>query len=162
MSDAANFLIEGRGDVIDVLRQLLVASANAGVRELRCVDANFVDWPLDDSSVLDALVRWARPPGRMLCFIAQDFDALARKHPRFTAWRRDWAHRFEALQPIDLAGAELPTLLWAGMQGVELLDRERWRARWLRDPAELRARKEEFEAIAQRCEPAWPSTTLGL
>jgi hypothetical protein len=162
MSDAPKSLIEGRSEVIDALRQLLVASANAGVREMQCADPDFVTWPLDDPPVLTALVRWAGPPGRLLRFFAHDFGALARQHPRFTAWRRDWGHRFEALQPIERAGAELPTLLWAGMQGIQLLDRDRWRARWLRDPAELRAWSEECEAIAQRCEPAWPSTTLGL
>lgn len=162
MSDGVKFLIEGRAEVVQTWRQLLVGCANAGVREIRCIDPDFVDWPLDESSVLDALVRWAKPPGRMLRFIANDYDALARRHPRFTAWRRDWAHRFEALQPIERTGEELPTLLWAGMQGAEVLDRERWRGRWLRDPVELRARAELCEAIAQRCEPAWPSTTLGL
>jgi hypothetical protein len=155
-------LIEGRTEVIGAWRQLLLGAADAGVRELRCIDPDFTEWPLDEPAVLDALLRWARPPGRMLRMVAQDFGALERKHPRFTAWRRDWSHRFEALQPVESSAGELPTLLLADRQAIELLDRERWRARRLLEPAERRALMEQCEAIAQRCEPAWPPTTLGL
>ena len=97
-----------------------------------------------------------------LRMVAQDFGALERKHPRFTAWRRDWAHRFEALQPVATSTGDLPTLLLADRQAIHLLDRERWRARWLLQPAERRSWLEQYEAIAQRCEAAWPPTTLGL
>lgn len=159
---AANALIDGRPEIIDAWRQLLLGAADANVRELRCIDPDFSDWPLDEPAVLDALMRWARPAGRMLRLIAQDFGALERRHPRFTAWRRDWAHRFEALRPLESSAGELPTLLLADRQGIELLDRERWRARWLLEPAERRAWMEQCEAIAQRCDLAWPSTTLGL
>jgi len=162
MSETENPLIEGRTAVIECLRQLMVASANAGVRRIHCVAPSFLDWPFDQSGVLEALVRWAKPPGRAMLLIAQDFDGVGRQHPRFTAWRRDWAHCIEALQPSEGERVELPTLLWAGMQALEVLDTERWRARWLRDPAELRAKAELCEAIAQRCEAAWPATTLGL
>jgi hypothetical protein len=155
-------LIDGRQEIIGAWRQLLLGAADAGVRELRCIDPDFTDWPLDEPAVLDALLRWARPAGRMLHMVAQDFGALERKHPRFTAWRRDWSHRFEARQPVESGAGDLPTLLLADRQAVQLLDREHWRARWLLQPAERRALLEQYEAIAQRCGAAWPPTTLGL
>ncbi len=162
MSESASGLIDGRNELMAAWRDLLLEGAARGARELVCVDADFDGWPLDDPALIDALGRWARPAGRVFRMIAIDFAPVARWHPRFAAWRRDWGHRFEAWRPSEGDRVELPSLLLAGARAVEVLDRERWRARHVRAPADLRALLEQCEAIAQRCEPAWPSTTLGL
>lgn len=155
-------LLTGRDAVIDAWRRALLAAADAGAREITGIDAHFADWPLDEPAVLDALVRWARAPGRRLRLIGLDFAITERRHPRFTAWRRDWAHRFEALQPSEPQRAELPALWCFGAESLRVLDRERWRARRVLDAALRRQHAEEAEAIAQRCEASWPATTLGL
>ncbi len=162
MNEAPNPAIEGRAELVGAWRQLLLTASESGARELVCVDADFVDWPLDEPAVIDALQRWARPHGRVFRMLASDFEPVARRCPRFAAWRRDWAHRFQARCPGADDRIELPSLLLAGAQAVEVLDRERWRARHVTAPADLRALYEQCEAIAQRCEPAWPATTLGL
>jgi len=155
-------LIEGRTAVIAALRATVLRACEQGEREICCVAASFEDWPLDDAALLQALVRWARPPGRRLLMIGRDFDAVARRHPRFAAWRRDWSHRFDARQPGEQERIELPTFIVAGGASFELIDAERWRARQPESAAELHRLREESEAIAQRCEAAWPATTLGL
>lgn len=163
MTDSTPALVEGREAVVAAWRQVLTGLPQGDARSVVwCIDTDFADWPLDDAGVLDALVQWARPPGRLLRLVGQDFRLAARHHPRFAAWRRDWSHRFEAWQPAQNERLELPGLLLAGSQGFELLDRERWRGRWVRGAADLRALAETCEAIAQRCESAWPATTLGL
>lgn len=162
MSEVPSGLIEGRNELTAAWRALLLEGAAAGARELVCVDADFAGWPLDEPALVDALGRWARPAGRAFRMIAVDFEPVARQHPRFAAWRRDWAHRFEARRLGEHERVDLPSLLLAGSQAIEVLDRERWRARRVSAPADLRSLHEQCEAIAQRCEPSWPSTTLGL
>lgn len=162
MDEARPLIIEGRDAVVQALGSVLQGLGGNPAREMWWVDTDYLEWPLDDPATLEALTQWARPHGRQLRMVGLDFTPVARRHPRFADWRRHWSHRFEALRPIESERAELPTLLLAGQQAIEVLDRERWRARWLRTPTEWRALHEQSEAIAQRCEPAWPSTTLGL
>ncbi|MBI5257281.1 MAG: hypothetical protein HY855_12340 [Burkholderiales bacterium] len=155
-------IIEGREALRQALRGALLGLGENPARVMWWVAPDYLEWPLDEPGVLDALTRWARPHGRLLRMVGLDFESVSRHHPRFTDWRRQWAHRFEALRPVDDERAELPTLMLAGQQAIEVLDRDRWRSRWLRTPSEWRALQEQCEAIAQRCEPAWPSTMLGL
>lgn len=162
MDEPISARIEGRSEVVAAWRDLLLSCADSAVREIRCVDPDFEHWPLDEPAVLDALVRWARPPGRLFQMLGADFAGLARRQPRFSNWRRDWAHRFEARSPGEHERMDLPSVLLVGGQGIELLDREHWRARRVTAPADLRPLVEAIDAMAQRCEAAWPSTTLGL
>lgn len=163
MSDEPNAVIDGREAYVGALRELLLGLAPRDVRSVWCVDTDFLDWPLGEAAVVEALTGWARPHGRMLRMIGGDFGPAARHHPRFAEWRRDWSHRFEAWRPIDPAqGAELPGLLVAGDRALELLDRVRLRARWVSGPAALRQLTEQCDALLHHCEPAWSATTLGL
>jgi hypothetical protein len=154
--------IEGRDNCVAAWREVLCALPESGARALWCVDAEFEAWPFDEPGVLEAVQRWARTPGRVVNFIARDFEAVTRHHPRLSAWRRDWSHCIQAWTPDPEDRIELPCLLIAGRAGVELLDPERWRARRVGAAAELRQLVETTEAIAQRCGPAWPATVLGL
>lgn len=155
-------LIEGREACIAAWRDLLVGLPDSGARVLWCIDTDFADWPFNDMAVLDALFRWAREPGRMLQMVARDYEAVARRFPRLAAWRRDWSHCIQPWRPLDDEIVELPGVLSAGRQAIELLDPEHWRARRLTEAADLRRVAEMCDAIAQRCEPAWPATVLGL
>lgn len=156
-------VIEGREACVNAWREALVDLPARAVRSVWCIDPDFVHWPFDDPAVLDALQRWAKGGvGRMMQFVAADFAPLARRHPRLTAWRRDWSHCIQAWQPEDEDRVELPGLLVAGDLGLEMLDAERWRARRAAGAADVRRLVETSEAIAQRCTPAWPATVLGL
>lgn len=163
MGDNSSHVVEGREAWADALRQALLGAAALDARVLWCVDVDFDDWPLGEPAVVDALVQWARPPGRVLRLVGGDFGQLALRHPRLAQWRRDWSHRFEAFTPADAAeAAALPGLLLAGARGLELLDRVRCRARVLDTAAELRQLEERCEVLLERCTPAWAATTLGL
>ena len=56
----------------------------------------------------------------------------------------------------------MPGLLWLGSGCLELLERERWQARWITERSLLVSQRERIDALVQRCEPAWPVTVLGL
>ena len=134
----------------------------APLMQLVCVDRHFGDWPLDDADLLAALTTWLRRPGRRLQLIALDYATTAQRLPRFARWRRDFAHGIEAWQPVE-------PVLPAGLRGtaagpvaLQWLDRPDLHLRRVLDPlavAELRHQTADF---LQRCEPAWPATTLGL
>ncbi|MCK6419319.1 MAG: hypothetical protein L6Q73_00185 [Aquabacterium sp.] len=156
-------LLHGRTECLHALRQTLLQSLDDGSPDVWWLDPDFVDWPLDDGDVIDALTRWARPAGRSLRLIGGRFDVTAHRHPRFARWRRDWSHRFEAWTPVDPAQiADLPTLLVCARVGVEILDRIQWRARLLSQPQQVKQAREHCEILRQYCESAWPATTLGL
>jgi len=131
-------------------------------RQVWLVDRHFADWPLDDPAVLDCLSRWLRPGGCSLVLIGLDFDSTARALPRFARWRRDWSHRIEAWCPAD----RIMPAAWRGMVvdggAWQWLDAPDWRLRQITDPVQIRAVREEVADFLQRCDPAWPATTLGL
>jgi hypothetical protein len=126
------------------------------------VDRHFADWPLDEPAVLDRLSGWLRPGGRCLHLVGLDFDATARALPRFARWRRDWSHRIEVWTPVDglmptaLRGLVTADVAWQWLAAPD------WRLRQLTDPVQIRVFYEEVADFLQRCEPAWPATTLGL
>lgn len=161
----------GRSDCIARLRDELLAlapppdvatAAGARPRQAWLLDPDFVDWPLGDAAVLDALARWLRLPGRRLTLVAQDFEATARAHPRLQRWRRDWSHRIATLAPAQGGlPAELRGLL-AGNRVLQRLDAPDWRLRELTDAVHRQAMHEACADFLQRCTPAWPVTTLGL
>lgn len=126
------------------------------------VDRHFADWPLDEPAVLERLSGWLRPGGRCLHLVGLDFDATARALPRFARWRRDWSHRIEVWAPVD---GLMPTAL-RGLVTTDLawqwLDAPDWRLRQLSHPVQIRVYYEEVADFLQRCESAWPATTLGL
>ena len=131
-------------------------------RQAWLVDRHFADWPLDEPAVLDRLSSWLRPGGCSLVLVGLDFDSTARALPRFARWRRDWSHRIEVWCPADgLMPAALRGMVVAGV-AWQWLDAPDWRLRQLTDPVQIRAVYEEVADFLQRCDPAWPATTLGL
>jgi hypothetical protein len=157
--------VTGRVAGIALLRRVLVGLADGEPRvqgEVWLADADFDNWPLDDDEVLAGLTRWLRPTGRRLQLIGLEFDAVARKHPRFARWRRDWSHRLSAWRPVE---GPLPAdlrLLLAPDVAMQWLDARDARLRVVSDAVALRAMHERCADFLQRCEPAWPVTTLGL
>jgi hypothetical protein len=160
-SAAGAVSIDGRDAFTAALHGVLTAPPDA-VRELWLVDEQFVGWPLDDAAVIESLGRWLRQGNRRLHIVGADFAAVAWQYPKFTRWRRDYSHAISAWQPLETECADWGALWLCDVAAIELLDREHWRARLVRDPAAVRALAERMDTLLHRCQPAWPSTTLGL
>jgi hypothetical protein len=154
-------LIDGRSEFRAAVRLALAEAESGGARELVFVDADFESWPLEDPQVLGALTAWARLPKRQLLIVAGRFDELPRRCPRFTAWRRDWAHVI-ACHATEVESSQIPTLLLAGEQSLHLADRLRWRGHWLDDDSQISAWREVVDVLMQRSEPDFPANVLGL
>jgi hypothetical protein len=86
-----DLLITSRSEFHQALRDAFAEAAAAGSRELWLVDPDFADWPLGERAVVDCLDEWAAS-SRHLNLLAQNFDEVARRHARWVAWRRQWAH----------------------------------------------------------------------
>ena len=154
-------LIDGRSEFTAAVRLALSQAARERARQLCFVDPDFDAWPLEDAQVLAALTAWARLPKRELLMIACHFDGLPRRCPRFTAWRRDWAHAIEC-RTTEVESSQVPTLLLAGPHSLHLADRLQWRGHWLADDSEISAWREVVDVVMQRSEPDFPANTLGL
>jgi hypothetical protein len=113
------------------------------------------------------LTAWARH-GRKLHLLALQYDELARRHPRFVRWRRDYAHcvTARAIEPeVRLEAAPESLLLIAGGDTpltLRLFDRHLWRGELSVDAARRVGALEWFDALAQRSCESFAPTTLGL
>ncbi|MBV8605152.1 MAG: hypothetical protein JO224_10745 [Pelomonas sp.] len=159
---------EGRAAWQEGLRAALLKACADGAREILCFDADFMAWPWSEAGVLAALTAWAHPP-RRLTLVATQYDALARRHPRFVAWRQRYDHCVAAFvhaaEPGDRPGHDA-ALVAMGASGavlsLRLLDAAR-----LRVSASLRADeamllRQWFDVTTQRSSPGFAATTLGL
>jgi len=154
IDSAASF----RGAVQAALEEAVAS----GARQIAFVDPDFDGWPLEEQAVLDALVAFARLPGRRVLLLARRFDIVQRRCPRFVDWRRTWGHVIDACRPVD-DQTDLPTLLLVDRRlAVHVADRLRWRGQVLDGAARVQLWAEEVDAFAQRTEPAFAVTALGL
>lgn len=147
-------------------RAALVAAAREAVslraRRLVLADPDFDDWPLEDPAWLEALTDFARLPGRQVLMLGRSFDAVARHCPRFVRWRQTWGHAVEARRPAD-DEAVVPSLLLVDRSlAIELVDKPHWRGRLLQSEPAAVVLAQEIDAFAQRTEPTFGATTLGL
>jgi hypothetical protein len=159
---ASRQAIASRGDFVAAARELLLQADQSLTRDITLIDTDFSPWPLDEPAVVDALTRWARLPGRRLRLVGSRFDIIEREQPRFAAWRKPFAHAVECVSPIDVAAADMPSVLLFDATCVELLDREHWQARCSSERRTIVMQRERLDALLQRCEAAWPITMLGL
>ena len=154
---------EGSAEFAQVLRDAMSSAAERATRRLCWCDEDFADWPLGEAAWLDQLTRWARTSGRQLVMIARDYSVIERRHPRFAAWRRDWAHVIECMVPDEARTAVLPTL-WIDTddQALRVFDPEHLRGRIGFDRVDRQRAREDFDAILQRAAPGFAAVTLGL
>lgn len=156
------FIITTQREFRDAIALAVADAAAARCRELWWCDPDFTAWPLGEPAVVDSLTRWCGPQ-RRLTLLAADFTELARRHPRWVAWRRSWSHLVDCRTNVELEGGRWPTLLWApGLLSVQIVDRERCRGSLSRTPADAVRCREKVDAVLQRSEVAWPVTTLGI
>lgn len=156
-------LIDTRDSFAAALRWGFDHALTEASRSLLMVDPTFEHWPLDDAGVLQTLTQWARLPGRQLCLLAARYDEVPRRQPRFTAWRRDWAHVIHAVQAPQEFAADLPSVLLDDRKlSVHLIDAVNWRGRAALDARARLLWQEKIDVVLQRSEPAFAATTLGL
>lgn len=164
---------QGRSACEALLRQALrglapsttpsaAASPWAGARQVWLVDPDFTDWPLDEPAVLDALSAWLRQGGRQLHLCGLHFEATAQRHPRLARWRRDWTHAMAVHRPSEGGLPAAVRGLLAAPLWLQYLDAPDWRIRCFTEAVHARAVHAQIADFLQRCEPAWPATTLGL
>lgn len=155
--------IDGRASFRDAVRGVLVEAAARGWRELRFCDPDFAGWPLDDAVVLAALDAWLGPQRRLVVLAAR-YDEVARRHPRWTAWRGIRTHVVTCRQVADgVPAADVPTLLLApGECALRLLDRVRHRGVVTTLGTETAAARIDFDALLQHSFEAFGPTTLGI
>jgi len=154
--------IASRKEFHDAIRAGLTQAADAGASEICLVDADFLDWPLNERAVVEALSRWAASRRRLLLF-AHRFDELPRSAPRFTEWRRQWSHIVQCRTDPDLEAQQVPSfLLVPGEVTVRLLDPVSHRGIVSGRASDQVQCREAIDALLQRSVEAFPPTTLGL
>lgn len=154
---------EGSAEFARALHAAMGHATERATRRLCWCDENFGAWPIGESEWLALLTRWSRTSGRELVMIARDWSVIERRHPRFVAWRRDWAHVVQCLVPEESRTEALPTL-WIDSddQALRVFDTDHWRGRAGFDRIDRQRAREDFDAIAQRATPGFAAVTLGL
>lgn len=157
-----DLLITSRSQFHQALRDAFAEAAAAGSRALWLVDPDFADWPLGERAVVDCLHEWAAS-SRHLHMLAQNFDEVARRHARWVAWRRQWAHIVSCRTNTEIESAAIPTLFMASdTLIVRLSDVVHHRGRVSHTKAEEVHCRELIDAVLQHSEEAFPATTTGL
>lgn len=155
--------IRSRADFRAAIHDTVDAALARDARGMLWVDPDFSAWPLDAPGFVEVLTGWLRRPQRRLLLLGGGFEPLARTHPRFAAWRADWAHVVDGRVPTDLSPRELPTLIIDdGPVMLELWDREHFLGRAAADAAAARKARDDIDAALQRSQAAWPVRPLGL
>jgi hypothetical protein len=162
MDNESRGLISSRSEFHEALGDAFSELAGQTCRQVWLCDTDFADWPLNDAGVIDSLTRWAQPHRKMVV-LAQHFDDVVRRHPRWVAWRRQWAHVVECRLVEPMEQGRMPVLLTApGGITVKLVDPIRYRGSWSWAAADSRLAGELIDAVLQRSVEAFPATTLGL
>ena len=155
-------VIDSRSGFHIAVREAFASLAASKSNEVVICDTDFADWPLGEISVIDGLARWAQPH-RKLTVYAQNFDEILRRHPRWVAWRRQFAHAVECRVVEPLEQGRMPSLFTArGGMTVRLFDAGRYRGAQSSCAADGVLAREQIDAISQRSSEGFPATTLGL
>nr|WP_210546799.1 hypothetical protein [Rhodoferax sp. PAMC 29310] len=102
----------GRVEFEALVQNALHRAATDGWSEIILSDADFSDWPLNQTVVIESLNAWA-VAGRRLTLLATGYDEVHRHHPRFVAWRRTWGHLIEARVCDEPARGDVPSAIWS-------------------------------------------------
>ena len=163
MNDSTVPCIDSRESCVAALHWGFGQALAQHARCIAYVDATFEHWPLDVPPLLQALTTWLRRPQRRLVLLAASCAEVPRRQPRFTAWRRDWAHAIQARQPPQDLATDLPTLLLDDRSlTVHLIYPTHWRGRARLDMRARLLRQKRIDAVSQRSEAELTVTMLGL
>jgi hypothetical protein len=154
--------IDSRAEFVAALHEAVALALARRARRMLWVDADFAEWPLDDTTLLARLTQWLRLPQRQLVLLALHYDDV-RRRARFVAWYRLWAHAVAAYSPAAEDAVALPCVLLAeGATSVQLVDPVHWRGWITASAVQERQWRERLDALLQRSMPAFAATTLGL
>ncbi len=159
-ADIPHRMLSSRGEFQDALRAAFEQAASEGCPEIWLSDTDFSCWPLGDSGVVAHLAAWAMSH-RRLTVLAQHYDDVARRHPRWVTFRRQWSH-VVTCRALEEAEAIPSMFLAPGVVTVRLFDAETCRASVSSDVADAVRAKEALDAVLQRSAEAFPAATLGL
>ncbi|UJB64257.1 hypothetical protein YS110_05545 [Acidovorax sp. YS12] len=152
----------GREDFQGLVRAALDCAAREGWSELVLSDADFWDWPLGESVVIDALNAWVRQ-GRRLTLLARTYDEVVRRHARFVRWRGTWDHKITCRRSPAANPADVPSALWSPAWVLHRLDAERCVGVTGNEPDRRVLLRETLdEWLLRRSAPGFPATVLGL
>ena len=162
MENEVRKLINSRSEFHEALRAAFAEVATHACRQVWLCDTDFADWPLNEPGVIDNLTQWAQPHRKMVV-LAQNFDDVMRRHPRWVAWRRQRANVVECRIVEPMEQGRMPILFTApGLVTVKLADAVRHRGTSSYQAADGRLASELIDAVLQRSAEAFPATTLGL
>jgi hypothetical protein len=143
------------------VRSALHRASEDGWSQMVWSDPNFEDWPLREQQVVQSLDAWARR-GRKLTMLARRFDAMARLHPRFVAWRQRWDQVIECRVCRDISDAHMPSALWSPVWVLRRTDVERCAGSAGFEPRRRRAVQEELEERKRQSTLGFSASVLGL
>ncbi|WP_294764765.1 hypothetical protein [uncultured Rhodoferax sp.] len=144
-----------------LLRDALACAAREGWPEMVWCDADYLDWPLRERAVVEALNAWAGS-GRRLLMLAHRYDEVQRHHARFVQWRGTWGHLVDCRVCRHLDASELPSALWSPHWVLRRLGRERCTGVASHEAQRRVLLREELEECRRQSSPGFPSTILGL
>lgn len=154
--------LEGRETFRQAVRDALHCAAREGWPELILSDADFQDWPLGESAVLQALQAWAHG-SRRLTLLAMDFDPLVRLHPRFVPWRVRWEHIITCRKAATREPLALPSALWTPAWALHRMDPLRSVCvAGLFPERRAQLQQELQEWLLRKSGPGFPASVLGL
>lgn len=157
-----NLVIASRSGFHDALRSAFAEVAGAGCRELWLSDATFAEWPLGERTVVESLTQWVHSQ-RRITVLAETFDDMTRRHPRWVVWQRQWAHVVHCRTKSEREPGSVPTLFLAPkLFSLKIVDPLRFRGRQSRDMSDMVHDRELLDAVLQHSEAAFPASTTGL
>lgn len=151
----------GRSEFVQIVRDAFAGAARDGWREIIISDASFEDWPLGERAVAESLQTWSRS-GRKLIVLAGHYDELYRRHARFVAWRRMWAHVVECRRCAAAEPVQLPSAIWSPAWALQRLDLERCTGTCGSDPLRGLQIRETLTEWLRQSTPGFPASILGL
>jgi hypothetical protein len=152
----------GREDFQQLVRGALACAAHEGWPELILCDADFHDWPLGESAVIESLNGWART-GRRLTLLACSYEEILRRHARFVRWRGTWDHIITCRRSPSADPLDFPSAIWSPVWVLQRQDLARSAGVAGREPERRVVLKEMLtEWLQRRSTPGFPATTLGL
>lgn len=138
------------------------AAREQGVRELTFCDPHFAYWPLSQDRVLSSLTAFLKVPGRRLTVLAQEYEHLRRRHPKFVRWRQVWGHVVSPLY-LHSPAADLPCLLLADVKHALLLQQaDAWSGDWVTERGRVLALQEKVALWKQQAQPDLAISVTGL
>ena len=136
-------------------------AASEGWSEMIFSDVDFLDWPLNQTAVVEALNAWAFA-GRRLTLLANRYEEVHRHQPRFVMWRRTWGHLVEARVCDEPTRGDVPSALWSPSWFLHRTDSVHHSGYCGVDRVMRAQLKEGLTERLRASAPGFPSSVLGL